>query len=69
MESRAEELKSLVLNNHPKYKDSPISVDALLDAVVAIYDDCKTYVGTEKNTTISRFLQRCTVTTYLADFC
>jgi hypothetical protein len=59
MDNRVEELKSLVLNSHPKYKDSPLSIDALLDAVIAVFDDCKAYAGSDKNTTISRFLQKC----------
>jgi hypothetical protein len=61
MEKRIEEIKSLVLNQHPKFKDSPFSIEALLDAIVAIYDDCKAYPSVEKNGAISRFLQKCTI--------
>ena len=59
MDNRIEELKSLVLNAHPKFKDSPLSIDALLDAIIAIYDDCKAYPSVEKNSAIARFLNKC----------
>ncbi|KAI3639397.1 hypothetical protein MIR68_002927 [Amoeboaphelidium protococcarum] len=57
-EDRLNELKSFILNNHPKHPDSALSVDALLDAVVAIYEDCKSFTGAEKNSSVPRFIQR-----------
>ena len=56
---RIAELKSYILNNHPRVTESLLSADALLDAVVAIYDDCKAYNTTEKNIGISRYMSNC----------
>ena len=58
-DERLNELKAFVLNSHPKYRDSPLSVDALLDAIVAIYDDCKNYSGADKTGPVPKFLQKC----------
>jgi hypothetical protein len=57
-DERLSELKALLLNSHPQHRQSPISVDALLDALIAIYDDCKTF-NVDKNSTIPKFLQKC----------
>lgn len=59
--SRLEELKAYLLNSHPKFKESPLSIEALLDSIVAIYDDCKTYPNIEKNNVITRFTQKCNI--------
>jgi hypothetical protein len=60
-EERLNELKAYLLNSHPKHKESLISVDALVDAVVAIYDDCKVYTAAEKTGPIPKFMQKCKV--------
>ena len=63
-EERLAELKAFLLNSHPKHRQSPVSIDALLDALIDIYDDCKTY-SAEKNSTIPKFLHKCMIYQHL----
>jgi hypothetical protein len=59
-EDRLKELKSHIINQHPKHQDSPLSIDSLFDGIVAIYDDCKVFGNADKTGAISRFIQKCT---------
>lgn len=56
---RFDELKAYLLNSHPQFSDSPMSIETLLDAIIAIYDDYKAYPNSERNPVITRFIQKC----------
>jgi hypothetical protein len=57
MEERQLQLRSLLFPAGTE--DQQISVETLMDALVAVYDDCKVYSTAEKHGPIPRFLNRC----------
>jgi hypothetical protein len=56
---RVEKLLSVLHNQSGPRRVSPVSVDALLDAVIAVYDDCRTYAPSDKSKNISKFVNKC----------
>lgn len=54
---RLSELKTVLLNISPH--NSTFNVDALLDAFIAIFDDCSAYQKVEKNSNLQQFTLKC----------
>lgn len=64
---RQNEVKGFILNIHPKFKDSPLSADSLLDAIIALHEDCKSFAAADKNGPIPKFVSRCMLQQYLVE--
>ena len=59
-EERIEQLRELIIESQSKQSDVSLSVDALLDAIIALYDDCQACAPPDKSAPISKFIQKCT---------
>lgn len=57
---RTQRLLNVLQEGDRERRTTPASVDALLDAMIAVYDDCRTYAPSgDKPQSVVRFLQRC----------